>query len=142
LKSALQLGGLRPSRHAQARRRHTPLPCRTAAADDPLLAARQQLAAEEGEAFRRAGLIDEWVVNGTPEDGYLQLKEAVAKWRPDLIPSAAELERLHNLKPPGQAPLLLVGPAGVVALACPGEGGRAAAASPTWCGGGCSYAAT
>jgi hypothetical protein len=81
----------------------------------------QASAAAELELAKTCGAFDAFVVNDTPDGGYASLKEAISRFRPDLIPPPACVDsgggagsaRDRGPQQRAAAPLLLLcGPAG------------------------------
>lgn len=80
------------------------------------VAARGEVAAAELAAARAQGVFDEVLVNDDFEEGYAQLKAAISRFRPDLIPPAATDAAARAAQQSAAAstavPLLVAGPAG------------------------------
>jgi guanylate kinase len=83
---------------------------------DEEVAARGVVATAELAAARAQGVFDEVLVNDDFEEGYAQLKAAISRFRPDLIPPAPTDAAARAAQQAAAAstavPLLVAGPAG------------------------------
>lgn len=83
---------------------------------DEEVAGRGAVAAAELAAVRSKGVFDQVLVNDDLEEGYRQLKAAISRFRPDLIPPAADEDAARAAQQAAAntpVPLLVAGPAGM-----------------------------
>jgi guanylate kinase len=83
---------------------------------DEEVAGRGAVAAAELADVRSKGVFDQVLVNDDLEDGYSQLKAAISRFRPDLIPPAADEDAARAAQQAAAntpVPLLVAGPAGM-----------------------------
>lgn len=84
---------------------------------DEEVADRGAVAAAELAAVKSKSVFDQVLVNDDLEEGYQQLKAAISKFRPDLIPPAADesaAKAAQHAAANTPVPLLIAGPAGML----------------------------